>query len=210
MNGNCSTTGCKSPERLPDAAALEQQWRSIDWKKAETEVNRLQTRIAKATQEKKWNTVKRLQYLLTHSYDAKVLAVRKVTTNKGKKTPGVDGELWSTPAAKMRGVLTLTDKGYKAKPLRRVFIEKKGKKAKRPLGIPCMYDRAMQYQRQQRTQNPSASARGAVRRTLVNISSQRSAAGIPRSGCWRATSKGVLTISAMTGSLSTSQWTNLY
>ncbi len=44
----------------------------------------------------------------------------------------------------MRGVLTLTDKGYKAKPLRRVFIEKKGKKAKRPLGIPCMYDRAMQ------------------------------------------------------------------
>ena len=144
MNGNCSTTGCKSPERLPDAAALEQQWKSIDWKKAETEVNRLQTRIAKATQEKKWNTVKRLQYLLTHSYDAKVLAVRKVTTNKGKKTPGVDGELWSTPAAKMRGVLTLTDKGYKAKPLRRVFIEKKGKKAKRPLGIPCMYDRAMQ------------------------------------------------------------------
>lgn len=144
MNGNCSTTGCKNPERLPDAAALERQWKSIDWKKAEAEVNRLQARIAKATQENKWNTVKRLQYLLTHSYYAKVLAVRKVTTNKGKKTPGVDGVLWSTPAAKMRGVLTLTDKGYKAKPLRRVFIEKKGKKTKRPLGIPCMYDRALQ------------------------------------------------------------------
>ena len=144
MNGNCSTTGCKKPERLPDAAALERQWKSIDWKKAEAEVNRLQARIAKATQENKWNTVKRLQYLLTHSYYAKVLAVRKVTTNKGKKTPGVDGVLWSTPAAKMRGVLTLTDKGYKAKPLRRVFIEKKGKKTKRPLGIPCMYDRALQ------------------------------------------------------------------
>lgn len=111
MNGNCSTTGCKKPERLPDAAALERQWKSIDWKKAEAEVNRLQARIAKATQENKWNTVKRLQYLLTHSYYAKVLAVRKVTTNKGKKTPGVDGVLWSTPAAKMRGVLTLTDKG---------------------------------------------------------------------------------------------------
>ena len=144
MNGNGSTTGHKSPERLPDAAALEYQWKSIDWKKAEAEVNRLQTRIAKATQEKKWNTVKRLQYLLTHSYYAQALAGRKVTTNKGKKTPGVDGEVWSTPAAKMRGVLTLTDKGYQAKPLRRVFIEKKGKKAKRPLGIPCMYDRAMQ------------------------------------------------------------------
>lgn len=219
MNGNCSTTGCKSPERLPDAAALEQQWKSIDWKKAETEVNRLQTRIAKATQEKKWNTVKRLQYLLTHSYDAKVLAVRKVTTNKGKKTPGVDGELWSTPAAKMRGVLTLTDKGYKAKPLRRVFIEKRARRRNVRWASPvCMTGLcrrstpwlSTRYQRQQRTQNPSASARGAVRRTLVNISSQRSAAGIPRSGCWRATSKGVLTISAMTGSLSTSQWTNLY
>ena len=57
MNGSCSTTGHKTPERLPDAAALERQWKSIDWKKAETEVNRLQTRIAKATQEKKWNTV---------------------------------------------------------------------------------------------------------------------------------------------------------
>ena len=144
MNGNCSTTGCKNPERLPDADRLAYQWKSIDWEKAEAEVNRLQARIAKATQEKKWNTVKRLQYLLTHSYYAKALAVRKVTTNKGKNTPGVDRELWSTPASKMRGVLTLTDKGYKAKPLRRVFIEKKGKKAKRPLGIPCMYDRAMQ------------------------------------------------------------------
>lgn len=144
MNGNCSTTGPKSPERLPDTDRLEYQWKLIDWKKAEAEVNRLQARIAKATQEKKWNTVKRLQYLLTHSYYAKVLAVRKVTTNKGKNTPGVDKELWNTPAEKMRGVLTLTDTGYKAKPLRRVYIEKKGKKAKRPLGIPCMYDRAMQ------------------------------------------------------------------
>ena len=144
MNGNTSTAGCKNPERLPDTAALERQWKTIDWKKAEAAVSRLQARIAKATQEKKWNTVKRLQYLLTHSYYAKVLAVRKVTTNKGKNTPGVDKELWKTPASKMRGVLTLTDKGYKAKPLRRVYIKKPGKKAKRPLGIPCMYDRAMQ------------------------------------------------------------------
>lgn len=144
MNGSCSTTRRKSLERLPDAAQLETQWKSINWKKAEAEVNRLQARIAKATQEKKWNTVKRLQYLLTHSYYAKALAVRKVTTNKGKNTPGVDKEVWSTPSSKMRGALTLTDKRYKAKPLRRVYIEKKGKKAKRPLGIPCMYDRAMQ------------------------------------------------------------------
>lgn len=142
MNDNYSTTA--KAERLSDAKQLEKQWKSIDWKKAEFEVNRLQVRIAKAVQEKKPNTVKRLQYLLTHSFYAKALAVRKVTTNKGKNTSGVDKELWTTPASKMRAVLILTDKHYKSKPLRRVFIEKKGKKAKRPLGIPCMYDRAMQ------------------------------------------------------------------
>ena len=142
MNGNNSKTA--KAERLSDSKTLEFQWKSINWNEAETYVNRLQVRIAKATQEKKWNTVKRLQYLLTHSYYAKALAVRKIITNKGKNTSGVDKELWSTPASKMRGVLSLTDKNYKAKPLRRVFIEKKGKKAKRPLGIPCMYDRAMQ------------------------------------------------------------------
>ena len=142
MNGNDSTTA--KAERLSDRKTLEIQWKSINWNEAETYVNRLQVRIAKAAQDKKWNTVKRLQYLLTHSYYAKALAVRKITTNKGKNTSGVDKELWSTPASKMRGVLSLTDKNYKAKPLRRVFIEKKGKKAKRPLGIPCMYDRAMQ------------------------------------------------------------------
>lgn len=144
MNGNNSTTGTIVSERLSDSKLLATQWKTIDWKKAEQEVNRLQVRIVKATQEKKWNTVKRLQYLLTHSFHAKALAVRRVTTNKGKKTAGVDGEIWSTPAMKMRAVLSLTDKNYKAKPLRRVYIEKKDKKKKRPLGIPTMYDRAMQ------------------------------------------------------------------
>ena len=144
MNGNTSTTGQTRPERLPDQKKLANQWKTMNWTKAEKEVNRLQTRIAKATAEKKWNTVKRLQYLLTHSYYAKALAVRRATTNKGRKTAGIDKELWKTAEAKMQGVLTLTDKGYKAKPLRRVYIEKPGKKKKRPLGIPCMYDRAMQ------------------------------------------------------------------
>lgn len=144
MNGNYSTTGRKCPERLPDAAKLALQWNQINWEKAEAEVNRLQARIAKATKEKKWNTVKRLQYLLTHSYYAKLLAVRKVTTNKGKNTPGIDKQRWNTPAQKMWAVLSLTDKNYRASPLRRVYIDKKNKKAKRPLGIPTMYDRAMQ------------------------------------------------------------------
>lgn len=86
--------------------------------------------------------MKRLQYLITRSYYAKLLAVRKVTTNKGKKTLGVDDELWLTSASKMKAVHKLTDKSYKAQPLRRVYIKKDGKKEKRPLGIPTMYDRA--------------------------------------------------------------------
>ena len=67
MNDNYSTTEAKTSERLSNSKQLEFQWKSIDWKKAETEVNRLQVRIVKATQKRKWNDVKRLQYLLAHS-----------------------------------------------------------------------------------------------------------------------------------------------
>lgn len=68
---------------------LTRQWESIDWKKVRSYVNRLQTRIAKATREGKWNLVKRLQYLLTHSYYGKLLAVRIVTQNQGARTLGL-------------------------------------------------------------------------------------------------------------------------
>ncbi|WP_185966926.1 reverse transcriptase N-terminal domain-containing protein, partial [Clostridium sp. HBUAS56017] len=142
MNFSNSTTD--KTERLKDTKSLAFQWETIDWKQVEYDVNRLQTRIAKATVKGDKNKVKRLQYLLTHSFSAKAYAVKKVKTNKGKNTPGVDKKLWSTSASKMKAVLSLTDKNYKAKPLRRVYIEKKGKKQKRPLGIPTMYDRAMQ------------------------------------------------------------------
>jgi len=123
---------------------LKNQWIYIDWKKVEKHVNRLQTRIAKAVRNGKWYLVKKLQYLLTHSYYAKLLATRKPTQNKGKRTAGVDGETWSLSEAKMKAALRLTNKRYVAKPLKRVYIEKYGTKKKRPLGIPTMYDRAMQ------------------------------------------------------------------
>ena len=71
------------------------QWKQIDWKKAEEQVNRLQVRIVKATLEQKWRLVKRLQYLMTNSFYAKAIAVKRIITNKGKKTPGIDGELWN-------------------------------------------------------------------------------------------------------------------
>lgn len=135
MNDKYSTTEGKTSEKLSDEAMLSAQWKSIDWHKAEREVNRLQIRIVKATQQKDYNAVKRLQYLLTHSFYAKALAVKRAVTNDGRRTPGVDGVLWNTPAKKMAAALSLTDKGYRARPLRRVYIEKKDKKKKRPLGI---------------------------------------------------------------------------
>ncbi len=123
---------------------LKDQWDNIDWKEVEKLVNRLQIRITKAVKEGKWYLVKRLQHLLTHSYYAKLLAARNPTLNKGKRTAGIDGETWSSSETKMKAALSLTDKKYVAKPLKRVYIEKYGSKKKRPLGIPTMYDRAMQ------------------------------------------------------------------
>src|SRR5665811_1137445 len=123
---------------------LKNQWNNTDWKTAEKHVNRLQVRITKAVKECKWYLVKRVQYLLTHSYYAKLLATRNPTQHKGKRTAGIDGETWSSPEAKMKAALSLTDKKYVAKPLKRVYIEKYGSTKKRPLGIPTMYDRAMQ------------------------------------------------------------------
>ena len=120
------------------------QWEDTDWTTVYRHVNRLQTRIAKATQEKKWQLVKRLQYLLVHSHYAKLLAVRTVTKNHGARTPGIDGELWNTPGSKFNAAVSLSDKRYKANALRRVYIPKPGKETKRPLSIPTMFDRSMQ------------------------------------------------------------------
>lgn len=118
-------------------------WRSIDWDNAQCEARRLQMRIAKAVQEGKHGKVKALQWMLTHSFYAKALAVKRVTSNKGKKTPGVDGVLWNSAKDKMQAVLSLRQHGYKAQPLSRIYIPKKNGK-KRPLSIPTMYDRAIQ------------------------------------------------------------------
>jgi RNA-directed DNA polymerase len=124
-------------------SSVEVNWQAIDWRTVNQNVRRLQARIVKATQEGRWGKVKALQRLLTHSFSGKVLAVRRVTENQGKNTPGVDGEIWDTSEKKATAVTMLQSRGYRPRPLRRVYIPKsKGKK--RPLGIPTMKDRAMQ------------------------------------------------------------------
>jgi RNA-directed DNA polymerase len=118
-------------------------WQAIHWLKVHREVRRLQARIVKATREGKWSKVKALQHLLTHSFSGKALAVRRVTENPGKNTPGVDRATWNSSKAKTRAIPTLRRRGYRSQPLRRVYIPKSNGK-RRPLGIPTMKDRAMQ------------------------------------------------------------------
>lgn len=118
-------------------------WDQANWPHIEAEVKRLQARIAKAAREGRGDKVKVLQHLLTRSHSAKMLAVKRVTENRGKRTPGVDGRIWSSSAAKWKGVLSLCHRGYRAMPLRRIYIPKSNGK-KRPLGIPSMRCRSMQ------------------------------------------------------------------
>jgi RNA-directed DNA polymerase len=118
-------------------------WDTINWANVQRHVRGLQTRIVKATQAGRHNKVKALQWLLTHSFSGKASAVKRVTENKGKNTPGVDKVTWKTPAAKTNAIASLKRRGYSPLPLRRVFILKKNGKT-RPLGIPVMKCRAMQ------------------------------------------------------------------
>lgn len=121
----------------------EADWTAIDWNKCECHVRKFQARIVKAQKERRYGKVKALQHLLVTSFEAKALAVRKVTSNKGKRTAGVDKVIWTTPASKFRAVKSLKRRGYRPKPLKRVFIAK-GNGKQRPLGIRTMQDRAMQ------------------------------------------------------------------
>ena len=120
------------------------EWKDIDWKQIQKNVYRLQTRIFKAKRRGDTKQVHRLQKLLMKSRSAKLLSVRKVTQdNQGKSTAGVDGIKSLNPAQRFELVNSLELTG-KSKPTRRVMIPKPGTSEKRPLGIPCIIDRAKQ------------------------------------------------------------------
>jgi RNA-directed DNA polymerase len=120
------------------------EWNKINWRKLERQNFKLQKRIYQASSRGDVKAVRRLQKTLMRSWSAKCIAVRRVTQdNQGKRTAGVDGVKALTPVARLTLVkqLRLTQK---SKPTRRVWIPKPGTNEKRPLGIPTMYDRALQ------------------------------------------------------------------
>lgn len=118
-------------------------WDSINWLKCELAIKKLQARIVKAQKEGRYGRVKTLQWMLTHSFYAKALAVRRVTSNSGSKTAGVDHVTWKDSETKFQAIGMLKRRGYQPQPLRRIHIEKSNGKL-RPLGIPTIKDRAMQ------------------------------------------------------------------
>jgi len=119
--------------RTVGAASSEAaEWYAIEWPTIQRNVRRLQVRIAQATKAGRWGKVRALQRLLTHSYGGKALAVRRVTENTGKKTPGVDQEIWDTPEKKIQALHALKRRGYQPQPLRRVYIPKSDGKTSPP------------------------------------------------------------------------------
>ena len=131
-----SLTGA-SPTRGDDT------WKTLKWSKINAHVFRLQVRIAKAEREGRRGKVKALQRLLTSSFSGKILAIKRVTSGPGSKTPGIDRIVWRTTRQKMKALSDLKRKGYKPLPFRRIEIPKRSGKS-RPLSIPTLKDRAMQ------------------------------------------------------------------
>lgn len=124
-------------------SARAQNWNRVNWVAVNALVSRMQMRIAKSIRQCRWGRAKALQRLLSRSFYARLLAVKRIMSNKGSRTAGIDGVVWNSTAQYWNAAILLRVSGYRAQPLRRIYIPKANGK-KRPLGIPTLHDRAMQ------------------------------------------------------------------
>jgi RNA-directed DNA polymerase len=121
-------------------------WHSIDWVQVEDQVRRLRQRIFTASRAGDLRRVRNLQKLMLGSRANALVSVRRVTErNAGRKTAGIDGTVVVTATGKaiLADSVQRHDASHKPKPLKRVYIYKANGK-KRPLGIPAIFDRALQ------------------------------------------------------------------
>ena len=138
-----STEGKQRNVEVCASSNVIKDWKDITINTEQNRIKKLQQRIAKAQQEGRYNKVKSLQYILTRSHCAKFCAVDKVTKNKGRKTPGVDGVKWSTSEDKLTAIKETKKWGYTPMPLKQVYVLKPNG-TYRPISIPTMKDRTMQ------------------------------------------------------------------
>ncbi len=124
-------------------SARAQNWNRVNWVVVKALVSRMQMRIAKSIRQGRWGRAKVLQRLLSRSFYARLLAVKRIMSNKGSRTAGIDGRVWKSSEQFWSAAILLRVSGYRAQPLRRIYIPKANGKL-RPLGIPTLHDRAMQ------------------------------------------------------------------
>ena len=127
---------------LPDEI-LSEMWNSFDWDSAEQKVLKWQKLLSIASFKNHKEEMKKLSIRIVSSIEAKTLAVHKVSEVL-KSSPGIDGERWIKASDKMRAAISLSHHNYKSKPYKRFVIRDSRSSKERRIGIPSMYDRAMQ------------------------------------------------------------------
>ena len=135
-------TAC-APSNAPKKTKPAYDWNRIDWKKVSADVKKLQTRIAKAQKEGRYGKARALQWMLTHSFSAKALAVKQATENPEGRIPVHDPAQWTDSKSKTEAISSLRRRGYRPSPLLRACFQKSDGNF-RKFRIPTMKDRAMQ------------------------------------------------------------------